>query len=360
MKQSKAMHIDIIKSKQGGKVYKSKLLRQSYREDGKVKKKTIANLSFLDDRTIELLREHLKGATLARPEKDVEIIKSRSHGDVKAVSIVFRELDFINLISSSRCRERDIVCAMVAARIIRPRTKLTETHWWHNSTLPQEFNIEDVGVEELHAATDWLLQRQKSIQSKLVKRLFQNDGLALFYLASTYFDKRNNPPARFEFNDEANKSKSQVNFGLLCDVRGCPSAVSVYPSSPRYTKTILPEVERLRKQFGLDQVVFVGDRGMIKQATIDSLQELEGFNWISTLNGKLVINLMGESSLDRIDEDNPIEFFHPDFPSERLIVCRNSSLAEQQVQIRESLLELTEADLLNSVCTEIQNSNLMF
>lgn len=347
MKRSNAMHISIIKSKQGGKVYKSKLLRRSYREDGKVKKETIANLSFLDDRTIELLRDHLRGATLAQPKKDVEIIKSRSHGDVKAVSTVFRELDFINLINSRRCRERDIVCAMVAARIIRPRIKLTETHWWHNSTLPQEFNIEDFGVEELHTAMDWLLQRQKNIQGKLAKRLFQNDGLSLYYLASTYFDKQNKPPARFEFNSEGNKRKSLVNFGLLCDVRGCPSAVTVCPKNFRDIKTILPGVERLRKQFGLECVVFVGDRGMIKQSAIDALKELEGLNWISSLNGKSVTKLVRESSLDRIDEANPIEFFHPDFSSERLIAYRNSSLAEQQVQTRESLLELTEAELQN-------------
>ena len=339
------MHIAIIPSKQGDKVYRSKLLRRSYRKDGKVQKQTLANLSNLDDGAIALLQGHFRGRTFVEAGSDIDIIRSRSHGDVAAVDAAFRQLDFVRLIGSRPSRERDLVCAMVAARIIRPHTKLATTRWWHCSTLPEVFGVEDAGVDELYAAMDWLLRRRNRIQGKLAKRLFREGGLVLYDLSSTYFEGQHCPLARFGHNRDGKKGKMQVNFGLLCDVRGRPAAVSVHPGDVGDTRTILPEVMRLRQRFGLARVVIVGDRGMIVQTTIDALRTLDGIDWISALKGGRIAKLVRDGSLGRLDEVNLFELLHPDFPGERLVACRNRRLAVRRARTRLSLLEATEAEL---------------
>ena len=339
------MHIAFIASKQGKKVYVSKLLRQSYRKDGKVQKRTLANLSHLDDTAIALLQGHLKGKTFIEATRGVEILSSRSHGAVAAVTDAFRELGFQQLISSRPSRQRDLVCAMVAGRIIRPHTKLATTRWWHTSTLARTFGVDDAGVDELYQAMDWLLQRQNRIQGKLAKRLFREGGLVLYDLSSTYVEGACCPLARRGYNRDGRRGKLQVNFGLLCDVRGRPAAVSVHPGNAGDTRTILPEVERLQKRFGLARVVLVGDRGMISATTIDALRRLDGLDWISALKGASVAKLMRRGALEGLDTVNLFELFHPDFPGERLVACRNPRLAQRRTRTRLSLLEATEAQL---------------
>ena len=345
MAAAKSMHIAIIPSRQGAKVYTSKLLRQSYRKDGKVQKRTLANLSDLDDGAIALLRGHFRGRTFVDADAGFEIVRSRSHGAVAAVQAAFRELDFVRLIGSRPSRERDLVCAMVAARIIRPHTKLATTRWWHTSTLAEEFGVADAGVDELYAAMDWLLRRRNRIQGKLAKRLFREGGLVLYDLSSTYFEGRHCPLARFGYNRDGKKGKLQVNFGLLCDVRGRPAAVSVHRGDVGDTRTILPEVMRLRRRFGLSRVVLVGDRGMIVQTTVDALRRLDGMDWISALKGARVAKLVRDGELGRLDEINLFELIHPDFPGERLVACRNPRLSVHRAKTRQSLLETTEAEL---------------
>lgn len=346
MPGSQSMHIAVIASRQGGKVYTSKLLRQSYRQDGKVQKRTLANLSHLDDGAIALLRGHLKGKTFIEAQGGgVEILASRSHGAVAAVTGAFHELGFANLVSSRPSRQRDLVCAMVAARIIRPRTKLATTRWWHTSTLARTFGVDDAGVDELYQAMDWLLERQNRIQGKLARRLFRDDALVLYDLSSTWVEGAHCPLARRGHNRDGKRGKLQVNFGLLCDVRGRPAAVSVYPGNTGDTRTILPEVERLQKRFGLTRVVLVGDRGMIVKTTIDALRLLDGFDWISALKGASVAKLMRRGALEGFDAVNLFELFHPDFPGERLVACRNPRLARRRARTRQSLLEATESQL---------------
>ena len=345
MPAAKSMHIALIPSRQGAKVYTSKLLRQSYRKDGKVQKRTLANLSDLDDEAIALLRGHFRGKTYVEADAGFEIVGSRSHGAVAAVQAAFRELDFVRLIGSRPSRERDLVCAMVAARIIRPHTKLATTRWWHSSTLAEEFGVADAGVDELYAAMDWLLRRRNRIQGKLAKRLFREGGLVLYDLSSTYFEGRHCPLARFGYNRDGKKGKLQVNFGLLCDVRGRPAAVSVHRGDVGDTRTILPEVMRLRRRFGLSRVVLVGDRGMIVQTTVDALRRLDGMDWISALKGTRVAKLVRDGELGRLDEVNLFELIHPDFPGERLVACRNTRLSEHRARTRQSLLEATEEEL---------------
>ena len=340
------MHIAVIASRQGGRVHTSKLLRQSYRKDGKVQKRTLANLSHLDDRAIALLQGHLKGrAFVEATGGGVEILGSRSHGAVAAVTGAFRELGFRNLIASRASRQRDLVCAMVAGRIIRPHTKLATTRWWHASTLARTFGVEDAGADEPYRAMDWLPERQNRIQGKLARRLFRERGPALYDLSPAYVEGGRRPLARRGHNRDGRKGKLQVNFGLPCDVRGRPAAVSVHPGNTGDTRAILPEVERLRKRFGLARVVPVGDRGMIVRTTIDALRPLDGLDWISALKGTSVAKLMRRGALGGLDAVNIFELFHPDFPGERLVACRNPRPARRRARARKSLLEATEIQL---------------
>ncbi len=343
-----AMHVAIIASKQGGKTYYSKLLRRSFRdENGKVQKKTLANLSSLSDETIALVRGSLAGKQYVEASDAFEILRSRKHGPVAAIAAAFDRLGIVELIGSEPCRERDLVCAMIAARIIRPHSKLATTRWWKDTTLGEMFGVDDAEVDELYAAMDWLGKRQNRIQGKLARRHFRDGGLVLFDLTSSYFEGTTCPLGRRGHNRDGKKGKLQVNFGLLCDVGGCPVSVSVYAGNIGDPKTLLPEVARLQKRFGLQRVAIVGDRGMIAQTRITELKKLDGVDWITALKSATIQKLIRTSSLDvaRFDEVNLFEILHPDYPGERLVACRNPRLAARRAHTRESLLQATEADL---------------
>ena len=343
-----AMHVAIIASKQGGKTYYSKLLRWSFRdESGKVQKKTLANLSSLSDETLALVRGSLAGKQYVEASDAFEILRSRKHGPVAAIAAAFDRLGMIELIGSEPCRERDLVCAMIAARIIRPHSKLATTRWWKDTTLGEMFGVDDAEVDELYAAMDWLGKRQNRIQGKLARRHFRDGGLVLFDLTSSYFEGTTCPLGRRGHNRDGKKGKLQVNFGLLCDVGGCPVSVSVYAGNIGDPKTLLPEVARLQKRFGLQRVAIVGDRGMIAQTRITELKKLDGVDWITALKSATIQKLIRTSSLDvaRFDEVNLFEVLHPDYPGERLVACRNPRLAARRAHTRESLLKATEADL---------------
>ena len=343
-----AMHVAIIASKQGGKTYYSKLLRRSFRdESGKVQKKTLANLSSLSDETLALVRGSLAGKQYVEASDAFEILRSRKHGPVAAIAAAFDRLGMIELIGSEPCRERDLVCAMIAARIIRPHSKLATTRWWKDTTLGEMFGVDDAEVDELYAAMDWLGKRQNRIQGKLARRHFRDGGLVLFDLTSSYFEGTTCPLGRRGHNRDGKKGKLQVNFGLLCDVGGCPVSVSVYAGNIGDPKTLLPEVARLQKRFGLQRVAIVGDRGMIAQTRITELKKLDGVDWITALKSATIQKLIRTNSLDvaRFDEVNLFEILHPDYPGERLVACRNPRLAARRAHTRESLLQATEADL---------------
>ena len=238
MKPCMSVHIAIIPSRQGNKTYYSKLLRRSYRDaKGRVQKKTLANLSSLSDEAIELLRGHLKGKRYLEAEAAFEVLRSRSHGAVEAVSIAFRRLGLPALLAARPSRERNLACAMIAARIIRPHTKLATTRWWQDTTLETEFDIEGAHVDELHEAMDWLLARQDRIQARLARRHFVAGGLMLFDISSSYFGGSHCPLARLGDSRDGKKGKLQINFGLLCDVRGRPAAVSVMEGNIADTET---------------------------------------------------------------------------------------------------------------------------
>jgi transposase len=323
------------------------LLRESYREDGKVKTRTLANLSKLPKGAIAFLRRYLGGERFVSASEAFESVQSWHHGHVQAVREAMMRIGFDKLIRTRSCRERDLVMGMVAARILAPHSKLATTRWWHITSLPRTLGIEDADEDELYAAMDWLLERQERIEQKLASRHLREGGMVLYDLSSSYFEGSSCPLAALGYNRDGKKGKLQVNYGLLTDGRGCPVAVSVFKGNTSDTKTLLPQLERVQHQFGIQTVVIVGDRGMISQAQIDRLRAEEGIDWITALKSSAIKKLVEEQrvQLDLFDECNLFELTHPQYPGERLVACRNPALAERRAKVRESLLEATAKEL---------------
>ena len=338
------MHIDIVPNRDSRPTY---LLRESYRDGKRVRKRTLANLSALTDAQIESIRAILRGAALRPAEDWFEIIRSRPQGHVQAVLAAMQRLGFAKLLSSRAQPERELVCAMVAARIVAPHTKLATTRWWHTTTLAEDFAVADADADDLYAAMDWLLQRQPTIQKKLAARHLQAGSLVLYDLSSSYFEGTTCPLAKRGYSRDRKRGTLQVNYGLLTDVRGCPVAVSVHEGNTADSQTFLTEVERLRHDFGLERLVMVGDRGMIAQTTLDALRETPGLDWITALKSVSIRALVeqGQLQLGLFDQRNLLELTSPDYPGERLVACRNPELAKLRAHKREALLSATEQNL---------------
>jgi len=329
------------------RVYRTHLLRRSYREDGKVKNETLGNLSHLPEPLIDLIRRSLQGETFVALGEAFEVSASLPHGHVQAVAAAMQQLDFASLLAAKPSRERDRVLAMVAARIVAPATKLATTRGWHTSTLAAQFGVSEADEDDLYAAMDWLLARQDAIQTKLAARHLSEGGLVLYDLSSSYFEGTCCPLARLGHNRDGKKGLLQVNYGLLTDARGCPVAVSVHEGNVADSTTLVPEVRRLRETFGIEQMVMVGDRGMIGKATIAELREMSGIGWITALKSASIRALVeqGQLQLDLFDERSLVELSSPEYPGERLLACRNPELAKLRAHKREALLAATEKKL---------------
>jgi hypothetical protein len=338
------MHIDVVPNRGSRPTY---LLRESYREGAQVKKRTLANLSALSDEQIESLRAVLRGESL-RPAGDLfEVIQSLPHGHVQAVSAAMHRLGFAQLLSTRAAPERDLVCAMVAARILAPHTKLATTRWWHTSTLAVQFGVEHADEDALYGAMDWLLARQAGIEKKLAARHLGVGDVALYDLSSSYFEGHCCPLAKLGYSRDGKRGKPQVNYGLLTDRRGCPVAVSVYEGNVSDPQTLLPQVLRLKRDFGIEQVVLVGDRGMISQTAVEQLRTHEGLAWISALKSAQIRQLVeaGSIQMGLFDARDLFEITHPDYPDERLVVCRNEARGRLRAHKREALLAATREEL---------------
>ena len=323
------------------------LLREGYRQGGHVKTRTLANLSKLPPDAVAALRQVLKGETLVRAHDAFEAVASLHHGHVQAVLDAMRRLGFANLVASRPSRQRHLVLAMVAARLLEPDSKLGTTRWWNLTTLPSLLGVADADEDELYAAMDWLLKRQPSIEKKLAARHLHNDAMALYDLSSSYFEGVTCPLAVLGHNRDGKKGKLQVNYGLLTDTQGIPVAVSVFKGNTGDPKTLLPQVDQVRKEFRLDRFVLVGDRGMITQKQVDALRQLDGIDWVAALRPEAIRKLLegGALQLGLFDERNLFELAHPDFPAERLVACRNPELAQRRAHKRTSLLEATAQEL---------------
>jgi transposase len=357
MWQSVAMHIDAVPNRSSRPTY---LLRESYREGKRVRKRTLANLSTLSDEQIEAIRAVLAGTAVRPVEQLFETVRSRPHGHVQAVRVAMQRLGFESLIASRASPERDRVCALVAARILAPHSKLATARWWQTTTLPEELGVEAADEDDLYEAMDWLLERQERIQRKLAARHLEQGALALYDLSSSYFEGHCCPLAKIGHNRDGKKNKLQVNYGLLTTRRGCPVAVSVYEGNTNDAKTLPPQVKQLREAFGLERLVLVGDRGMIShKAIVEQLQPHEGLAWITALKNGQIRSLVegGTLQLGLFDERSLFEVSHPDYPGERLIACRNPALAQLRAYKREQLLVATEKELEN-VRTRVHSGRL--
>lgn len=338
------MHIHIVPNRNSRPAI---LLRESYREGGKVKKRTIANLSSLSLEQAEMIRLVLQGKKVAEAENIFEKTETKHHGHVHAVYGVIKRLGLDKIISSTPCRSRDIVVAVIIARICEPDSKLAMTRWWEGTSLPQLLDIEDVDEDDIYEAMDWLLARQRRIEKKLAKRHLQDGDLVMYDLTSSYFEGVKCPLAVLGKSRDRKKGTLQVNYGLVADRRGYPVAVSVFEGNTIDSTTLLPQAERVRKDFGIKRVVLVGDRGMISQKQIEELQATEGVDWITALKTAGIRALVegGALQLDLFDERNLFEFTHEDYPGERLVACRNPVLARKRARTRESMLDATDREL---------------
>jgi len=342
-----AVHVVTTTRAYKDRVYRTHLLRRSYREAGAVKNETLGNLSHLPDALIEIIRRSLQGETYVPVAQAFEISRSRAHGHVQAVALAMQRLGLASLVASKACRERDLVLAMVASRIIEPATKLATTRLWHTTTLAEEFGVADADENDLYAAMDWLLARQDAIQTKLATRHLRQGGLVLYDLSSSYFEGNTCPLAKLGYNRDGKKGLLQVNYGLLTDARGCPVAVSVHEGNTADSRTFMPAVQKLRADFGIKQMVMIGDRGMVSRKAIDEMRQTDGIGWITALKSVSIRALVeqGQLQMDLFDERNLLELSSPDYPGERLVACRNEALAKLRAHKREALLSATERNL---------------
>jgi hypothetical protein len=339
------MYIDLVPNRSSKPAI---LLRESIREGKRIRKRTVANLSALTLDQAEAIRLVLKGKQVVPAGSGLECIRSLAHGHVDAVLTAMRRLGFEKLIDGRSSRERGLVAAMVAGRIISPEaSKLGLTHAWADTTLAEELGVADAHENELYAAMDWLIERQGKIERRLAKRHLKEGGLVLFDLTSSSFEGVTCPLAKIGYSRDGKPGTLQVNYGLLTDARGCPVAVSVFEGNTGDPKTFLPQVEKVREDFGIASMVMVGDRGMISNVQIEAMRKLEGAGWITALKNGAIARLAdaGQLQPDLFDEHNLISMTSEDYPGERLVACRNPELARLRAAKRQDLIAATEREL---------------
>ena len=330
------------------------LLRESFRLNDKVCNRTLANLSHWPPAQIEALRAVLKGSTSVSSSLPdaFDIVRSRPHGHVAAVLGSIRRSQLDHIIHPEPSRQRDLVLAMIAARILDPASKLATSRALHpetlTSTLGELLHIDAVTEDELYQAMDWLLPLQPRIEQALAKRHFAAGCLVLYDLTSTYFEGRHCPLGRLGHSRDDQKGKLQVVFGLMTDAQGCPVAVEVYAGNTADPKTVSDQIVKLRQRFGLERVILVGDRGMITSARLrDDIKPASGIEWITALRAPAIKKLASDGLLQPslFDKLDLAEISHPDFPGERLLACFNPLLADERSRKRPELLAATEKKL---------------
>jgi hypothetical protein len=345
-----AVHVATTRRRYKGKVYQSHLLRRTYREGGKVKHQTLGNLSHLPEHVIELIRRALRGEAVLLAEDAFEIERSLPHGHVAAVLGTVRRLGLDRLVASKRSRERDLVVAMLVARLLDPRSKLATARGLDGgtSTLAGVLELGAVEEDELYTALDWLLARQAKIESALAKRHLAEGTLVLCDVSSTYFEGRTCSLARLGKSRDGKRDKLQIVFALLVDSAGRPLAVEVFEGNTGDPTTLAPQLAKLQGRFGLERLVVVGDRGLLTEARIrEELRPRGTLGWITALRAPAIRKLVdsGALQLSLFDERDLAEIHDPAYPGERLIVCKNPLLADERARKRQDLLAATEREL---------------
>nr|WP_216851998.1 IS1634 family transposase [Microcystis aeruginosa] len=331
------------------------LLRESYREGEQVKKRTLANLSKLPDDIIDNLKLALKGATLSMNEgipNHFEVIRSLPHGHVMAILETIKKLGLDKIISEKSSRIRNLVVAMIVARIINPKSKLATARGFNSETcsqsLGQLLDLEKADEDELYNALDWLLEKQEKIEKHLALKQLESGTLVLYDVTSTYLEGNGCELGKYGYNRDKKKGKTQIVFGLLCSAKGCPIAVEVFEGNTSDGATLSGQIEKVRKGWGIENVVWVSDRGILTNSKIKELvKPIEGLDYITGLT-KPQIRKLAEVEVIQLglfDQVNLVEFESEDYPEERLIACRNPLIAQKNQQQREALLEATEKEL---------------
>ena len=339
------------------------LLREGWREGRKTRKRTLANLSHWPPAKVNLLRRVLQGETLLSPSEVLLLSRSLPHGHVAAVLGTLRRLGLEKLLDRKHHRQRDLVVAMIVARLIEPQSKLATARGFRQETasasLGEVLGLQAADEDDLYQAMDWLLPRQQRIERGLAQRHLSEGSLVLYDLSSTYFEGRQCPLAQFGKSRDERSGNRQIVFGLLTDAAGCPLAIEVFEGNTGDPATVAAQVSKLRERFGLERLVLVGDRGMLTAARIrEDLQPLAGIDWITALKSVEVRKLVSEQALQLslFDEQDLAEITHPDYPGERLIACYNPLLAEERKRKRQELLAATEKKL-NKIVAATQRTS---
>ena len=352
MSGSSAVHVTTQRRHYTGKdgrerVYETHLLRRSWREGGKVRNETVANLSKLPAETIELIRGSLAGERFVPAGGQPQVARSLPHGHAAAVHAMARKLGFPALLGPP-CPERDLAYALVISRVLRPASKLSTIGWWQDVTLGADLGVAGASTDEAYDAMDWLVARQDDIERQFAARHLREGGIAMFDLSSSWVEGNCCELAAFGHSRDGKRGKKQIEYGLLTDKDGRPVAVRVFAGNTGDPKTFPEAVDAIRGTFALQQMIMVGDRGMITSARIKALRDLEGMAWITCLRGPAIKKLMadgGPLQLSLFDEQDLAEITSPQFPGERLIACRNPVLAGERARKRADLLAVTEDEL---------------
>jgi len=347
-RQTDAMHVSTTTRRSGENEYTATLLRRSYREDGKVRKETLANLSHLPPEAIDAIRRVLAGETLVGAQDAFEIERSLPAGHVNAALAMARRLELPKLLDRSASRQRDLCMAMILGRVISPGSKLETVRTLGQSTLASELGVESADEDDMYLAMDWLLERQTRIEDRLAARHLRDGEMVLYDVSSSYFEGRTCPLAKRGYSRDGKPGLAQIIYGLLCDSDGRPVAVEVFTGELHDDKTLPSQVTKLQDRFNLSRIVVVADRGMITKANIELLSTTDGVDWITALKAPTIKKLArsGIFQPSLFDEQNLGEITDvAEFPGERLIVCRNPLVGAQRARKREELLAATETDL---------------
>ena len=341
------MHVVTNTIRRGDRVYTAHLLRRSYREGGRVRKETLANLSHLPEEVIALIRGALRGQRYLTAGEALTVERSLPAGQVEAALAMARRLELARLLDRQPSRERQLCLAMIVQRVIGPGSKLAMSRAFAQSTLGDRLGVADADEDELYDALDWLLARQPRIESALARRHLQGGTLVLYDVSSSYFEGRACPLAQLGYSRDGRRGMPQIVYGLLCDRRGCPVAVEVFAGSLHDDKTLPSQIDKLRKRFKLGAVIVVSDRGMVTKANLALLRDADGAAWITALKAPQVRKLVkdGALQLSLFDETSLAEITCDDYPGERLVVCRNPLVAAERARKREDLLQATERAL---------------
>jgi hypothetical protein len=341
------MHVVRIVTRRGDRQYVAHLLRQSYREGGKVKNRTLANLSALPLPAIEAIRRSLAGEVLVPAGEALHIERSRPHGHVAAVVGSARQLGLAELVDEQPSRQRDLVMAMVVGRVLAPASKLATSRLWSSTSLGSVLGVEGATEDELYAAMDWLLARQEGIEQRLAKRYLAPGGVVLYDLSSTYVEGEHCPLAKRGYSRDGKPGKAQVEFGLLTNADGVPVAIEAFAGNTGDPATFGGQVAKVKERFGVAEVVWVADRGMLTSAQVEKLRSVAGARWITALRAPAIRQLVeaGSIQLSLFDTQDLAEVTDPRYPGERLVVCYNPLLSERRARKREALLLATEQEL---------------